>query len=164
MSRIIDKGSRFGIVLGFVIVALLSGPVLAGPAGAGSIEKRLQQYETRFNQGDAAAVAALYSEDVVYYDPMGRVHRGRQAVERYYQQSLAAGFSDMTIEKIEIEVLGDTAYDVARYTIADPRGEPLTGYHLAILAKEDGEWVVQRTLVNTRMPGPPGNGGGGGER
>ena len=120
-----------------------------------AIESKLQQYAARFNEGDAEAVSRLYSEEVVYYGPLGRVFEGRAAVKQHYQDNLTAGFDDMTVEVIELRLVGETAYDVARYTIAGPNGEPLAGYHLAILQKEDGQWLVQRTLVNVVMPAPP---------
>lgn len=137
---------------GFALVALSPGLVTAEPQDVEAIESRLQQYEDRFNQGDAEAVAELYSEDVIYYGPLGRVFQGRDAVRQRYQGSLAAGFSEMAIDVIEIRVFNDIAYDVARYTISSPAGEPLTGYHLGVLKKQDGEWLVQRTLVNVVMP------------
>lgn len=140
---------------GLALIALLPGPVMADPQDVEAIKSRLQQYAVRFNRGDAEAVSQLYGEDVVYYGPLGRVFRGRVAVKEHYQGNLTAGFSDMAIDVIEIEVLDDTAYDLARYTIVGPQGQPLEGYHLAILEKEDGGWVVQRTLVNVVMPQPP---------
>lgn len=151
-----NRARRFLIATaaGLALLGPLSGQALAG--GEDAIEGRLQQYEARFNRGDAEAVADLFATDVVYYDPTGQVHEGRAAVRTYYRGNLDAGFSDMTIETIEVGVVEDTAYDIARYTIRDPGGEPLTGYHLAILEKEDGEWLVQRTLVNAVMPAPPG--------
>ncbi|MBA1149391.1 nuclear transport factor 2 family protein [Ectothiorhodospiraceae bacterium WFHF3C12] len=155
MSTTIAQRSRFIVGTALTLAVLLSGMAQAGPSAVETIENRLQQYQARFNQGDAEAVAQLFSEDVVYYDPTGRVHEGRAAVQQYYRGNMAAGFSDMAIEKIEIEVRDDTAYDVARYTISDPKGNRLAGYHLAILEKEEGEWMVQRTLVNAEMPGPP---------
>lgn len=138
------------------LVALTPGLSLAeGAPGEEAIEGRLQQYEARFNRGDPEAVARLFGKEVIYYDPTGQVHEGRNAVEAYYRRNLEAGFSDMAIDTIEIEVLDNTAYDIARYTVSGPQGEPLVGYHLAILAKEDGKWRVQRTLVNAKMPEPP---------
>ena len=137
------------------LVLLLSGPALAEQRDVEAIESQLQQYAARFNQGDAEAVSQLYSEDIVYYGPLGRVFEGREAVEQHYQDNLEAGFGDMTIEVIEVNVVGDIAYDVARYTIVGPQGQPLAGYHLGFLEKENGEWLVQRTLVNVAMPQPP---------
>lgn len=137
------------------LIVLLSAPVMAEQKDMEAIENKLQQYAVRFNKGDAEAVSRLYREDVVYYGPLGRVFKGREAVRQHYHDNLAAGFDDMTVEVIELRLVGDTAYDVARYTIGGPSGEPLTGYHLAILQKEDGEWLVQRTLVNVVMPMPP---------
>lgn len=148
-------GKKLFAAAGFALVALSAGFVIAEPHDVEAIEGRLQQYEDRFNEGDAEAVAELYSEDVIYYGPLGKVFEGRDAVRQRYQGSLAAGFSDMAIDVIEIRVLDDVAYDVARYTISSPAGEPLTGYHLGVLEKEDGEWLVQRTLVNVVMPQPP---------
>ena len=156
MSTPITKRTVLAAGAGLVLVPLFAGLVLAEPDEKASIDNRLQQYETRVNAGDAEGVSELFSEDVVYYGPLGRVFEGRDAVAQHYQANMTAGFSDMKIDVIEIEVFGDTAYDVARYTITSPAGKPLTGYHLAVLAKEDGEWIVQRTLVNAVMPPPPG--------
>lgn len=154
MSMQIAGKSLFAAA-GFALVAQSPGLVMAEPQDVEAIANRLQQYEDRFNRGDAEAVAELYSEDVIYYGPLGRVFEGRDAVRQRYQGSLAAGFSDMAIEVIDIRIFDDVAYDVARYTISSPAGEPLTGYHLGVLEKEDGEWLVQRTLVNVVMPEPP---------
>ncbi len=142
-----------GPVLAFLMAQ--SGPAFADPDDRMVIEERLQQYEAQFNEADPVAVAELFDEEVVYYGPLGQIFEGRAAVEERYRQSLGAGFSDMTVEAIEIEVIGDTAWDIARYTITGPQGEPLEGYHLAILERVDGEWLVQRTLVNAVMPQPP---------
>lgn len=146
------------LIAGSAALALampISGPALADPDARQAIDERLQQYEDRFNDADAKALARLFSEDVVYYGPLGQIYEGRDAVEERYRRSLEAGLSDMTVETIEIEVVGDTAWDLARYTITDPKGKPLDGYHLAILKKVDGDWTVQRTLVNAVMPKPP---------
>lgn len=141
-----------GPVLAFAVTQ--SSPAFADPADKMAIEGRLQQYEARFNEADPVALAELFDQEIVYYGPLGQVLEGRAAVEERYRQNLEAGFSDMSIETLQIEVIGDTAWDIARYTIVGPNGEPLEGYHLAILEKVDGEWIVQRTLVNAVMPPP----------
>lgn len=140
---------------GMALSGLVALPAFADAAAEAAIEDRLQQYETRFNERDAEALSRLFDDDVTYYGPLGQVFEGREAVRQRYQGSFEAGFSDMKVEPLDIRVFGDTAYDIARYTITDPGGKPLTGYHLAIMAKKDGEWVVQRTLVNAKLPPPP---------
>lgn len=140
---------------GIVLAGLVPVSANADAAAEAAIENRLQQYETRFNEGDAEALSRLFAEDVAYYGPLGQVFEGREAVRQRYRGSLEAGFSNMKVEPLDIHVFGRTAYDIARYTITDPGGKPLTGYHLAILEKTDGKWVVQRTLVNAQMPAPP---------
>ena len=139
-------------------VALTGAPADGTPAGERqAIESRLDQYESRFNQADAEAVSRLFAQDATYYGPLGQIFEGREAVRQRYQGTLEAGFRDMKVDTLEIRVFGDTAYDIARYTILDPGGKPLTGYHLAILERKDGEWLVQRTLVNAKMSAPAGN-------
>lgn len=142
---------------GLALVALLAGPALADQHGEKAIEIRLQQYESRFNQSDPGALSKLFSEDAVYYGPLGRVFEGRDAIKKHYQDNMTAGFSDMAVEPIEIKVVDhDTAFDVARYTITGPKGQTFVGYHLGILKKVDGEWIVQRTLVNAKPPAKQG--------
>lgn len=139
--------------LGLSFGLLAPAAIASGSSGEEAIEDRLQQYEEHFGRRDAGALARLYADDVVYYDARGNVHRGREAVRRFYQAGFDAGFRDMSIEPIEIEVIGQTAFDIARYSIVAPNGQRLSGHHLAILEKVDGEWLVQRTLVNAAMPG-----------
>jgi uncharacterized protein (TIGR02246 family) len=133
----------------------LSGSALAEPDERQVIQDRLHQYEVRFNEQNVEALAKLFGEDVVYFGPLGIVYEGRDAVKQRYRRTFEAGFSDMEIDPIEISVLGDTAWDIARYKVTGPQGESLEGYHLAILEKVDGEWIVRRTLVNAVMPTPP---------
>lgn len=141
----------------FIVLAMLIPSLaMAESQEVKAIEARLQQYETHFNNQDARKISELFAENVVYYDALGRVHDGRAAVRELYQQNFRAGFGRMTIETIEVEVFENTAYDIARYTVVSPTGEPLVGYHLAILSNESGEWTVQRTLVNAVMPEPQG--------
>ncbi|HEV7278228.1 MAG TPA: nuclear transport factor 2 family protein [Devosiaceae bacterium] len=137
------------------ILLAVPGVALGQQQDVEAIEDRLGQYEARFNAGDAEAVAELFSDDVTYYDALGQVHEGRDAVEQLCRGNFEAGFTDMTIDTVEIEVFGDTAYDIARYTVSGPGGNQLEGHHLAILAKEGDEWMVQRTLVNALPPEPP---------
>ncbi|MEQ8291309.1 MAG: nuclear transport factor 2 family protein [Roseovarius sp.] len=143
------------VVTAMALSTTLSGAAGAGPGAASEIEDRLGQYEARFNSADPKAISRLFDEDVIYYGPLGQVFEGREAVEQRYRNSFEAGFTDMEVTTLEIEVRGDTAWDIARYTIKDPSGKPLSGYHLAILERVDGEWLVQRTLVNAVMPQPP---------
>lgn len=153
MTPHITQPRALAAAIGLAFGPLAGGPALADSA-AQTIEERLEQYEARFNRKDAEAIAMLFSPDVVYYDALGGVHQGRDAVKRYYQNNFAAGFKDMTLSTIEVKVFDDIAYDVARFTISSPAGERLTGRHLAVLEKEGGEWMVQRTLVNVAMPPP----------
>lgn len=156
MSTSLAKRNLLAAVVVLPLVALLPHVSLAQPRDAESIAAKLEQYETRFNEGKIDALAQLFGKNVVYYGPLGRVFEGRAAVKRHYQGMRNAGFRNMTVDVIEIVVSDHAAYDIARYTITGPGGKTFTGYHLAILRKVDGEWLVRRTLVNAEKPEPPG--------
>jgi steroid delta-isomerase len=49
-------------------------------------------YVAAFEAGDAAAAAALFAEDATVEDPIGSpLHRGREAIQAFYAQSMATG-------------------------------------------------------------------------
>lgn len=156
MGTSLAKRNLLAAVVVLPLVALLPHAILAATRDAESIAENLGQYETRFNAGKIDALAQLFGEGIVYYGPLGRIFEGRAAVKRHYQNMHNSGFRNMTVDVIEIVVSDHAAYDIARYTITGPGGKTFTGYHLAILRKVDGEWLVRRTLVNAEKPEPPG--------
>src|SRR5699024_2344651 len=155
MNMYTAKRTLLAVIVGFALATLLPTLILAETRDAEAIADGLAQYETRFNQGEIGALAQLFGKNVVYYGPLGRIFEGRAPVKRHYQGMRSAGFRNMTVDVIEIVLSEDAAYDIARYTITGPAGKTFSGYHLAILEKEDGEWRVRRTLANTKMSDTP---------
>lgn len=88
-------------LLGVVAVVALIGVIGGGlgitraqeaspEASAASLPPLLRAWADAYTAGDAAAVAALYTEDGVYEDvPSGRIARGREEIAGYLEQSVA---------------------------------------------------------------------------
>jgi uncharacterized protein (TIGR02246 family) len=76
------------------------------------------------NAGDAAGVAATYTQDAVFLDPYGNVIQGRAAIEEYFRQSFATRTSNYESLIDDMVILGDA---VASYGIwsATIEGLPL---------------------------------------
>jgi uncharacterized protein (TIGR02246 family) len=110
------------------------------------------------NAGDAAGVAALYTDDVVYLDPYGGVHRGRAAVEGYYTQSLARS-SGWELQIEESVTHGDmvAGYGTWSGTAMAPEGAaPMSGmWHNVSVYQPDGSLQIRFSLAMLPAEPPP---------
>ena len=113
------------------------------------------------NAGDAADLAAFYTEDVVVMNPNQPTHIGKEAL----LQNLHALFDPFTVKMTaqieEVEVSGDWGFTRSSFTwTLTPKagGEPNedSGNWLVIWRRgPDGSWKVAREIWNSTQP-PPG--------
>jgi uncharacterized protein (TIGR02246 family) len=141
-----------------LFVVLLT--VLGCATRQGSDQRRSEIEEARsafweaHGRGDARALAALVTEDAILMAPGMPDIRGRGAIRNTAEQMFAAlSISDFKIERSEIEVLRDTAYEVTSYseTLRPTGGKPdsVQGRYLIVWKRgRDGVWRVHRNLFN----------------
>jgi uncharacterized protein (TIGR02246 family) len=104
-----------------------------------------EAFVTAFNNHDAQAVAALWTEQGEYVDDTGRTIAGRDAIEKDY----AAFFAENPDVKIQIVIdslrvlSGEVAIEEGR-AVADPAppGAPGVSKYTAVHAKVDGKWLM----------------------
>lgn len=115
-------------------------------------------WEQAYEGGDAAAVAALYSEDAIYLPPYMEAVRGRAAVEaRMAEQIAATSARDITIERTEHGGSGDLSYGIGTYVLEmqmGDMGESMTenGKYLTLAKRSaDGTWHIYAHIWNTSM-------------
>ncbi len=102
-------------------------------------------YTKAFNAGDAAAIAATYTQGAVIVDEDGERTLGRTAI----RDQFAASFKDNPGSTIALQVsslrfLGqETALEEGRATITPAKGAgaPEISGFIAIYVKEDGQWL-----------------------
>lgn len=112
---------------------------------AKAIATLIASFTKAFNAGDAAAVAATYSEDALVVDEQGERTEGRAAV----RDRLAASFvespgSTIAIKVDKLRFLGpDTALEEGQTTItpAGAGGEPEVSRFTVVYVKRDGRWL-----------------------
>jgi uncharacterized protein (TIGR02246 family) len=80
-----------GLAIGFVAPTLAQQKSTVDPETAAQICTLASKYDAAFNRADAAAVATLYTNDVVFKTPNGTLN-GRQAIEelfakQYFEES-----------------------------------------------------------------------------
>ncbi len=138
-----------------LIVALVSG-VLASAAGAeddgqaadeAAIRKAVESYVTAFNQGDAAALAALWSPAAVYTNPLnGEQVVGREAI----QEQFAAVFSAAKGAQLEVKtdsvqfISPSVAVEHGTAKVVIPEQTPEETEYTAVYIKRDDQWLLDR--------------------
>ena len=105
-------------------------------------------------QGDAAALADLVTDDAVLMVPGFPDVRGRDAIRAAADGMFkTTRIENFKIKRREIRVVGDEAYELAWYSevMRPQQGEPrhLDGRYLIVWKRDAaGHWLVHRNLFN----------------
>jgi uncharacterized protein (TIGR02246 family) len=121
---------------------------------AEDIAARSETLEAAFNSGDAAAVAAHYTEDAVILAPDTARLDGREAIQGLWQSFVDAGVTDLQLTMVNLDDLGDTANGLGTYTLTVPDGNGGTvqvGGKYIVVWKTDnnGVWQVHWDIWNS---------------
>ncbi len=112
-----------------------------------------ETFMTTFSRGDAAGIAALYTENGQFLPPNSDFVTGKQAIQATFQAFMDMGIKAIKLETIEVEGYGDTASEVGRYTLEGEGGQVLDqGKFIVIWKQEAGHWKLHRDIINTSMP------------
>ena len=115
----------------------------ASPADERAVEQISQDWKDGYNNGDAARVAALYTDDAYYLTQhfvTGIVH-GHAAIQAYVQLGVDAHYHLDKIAMVEKHCSGDFAYAITRYESTNA-GVKAFGVNLVLMKKIDGKWKI----------------------
>jgi uncharacterized protein (TIGR02246 family) len=105
--------------------------------------------------GDAAGIAALYTESGQLLPPNSDFVVGRQALQAFFQGLMNMGIKAVKIETAEVEGYGDTAFEVGRYTLEGEGGQVFDqGKYIVIWKQEAGQWKLHRDIFASSLPAP----------
>jgi uncharacterized protein (TIGR02246 family) len=102
-----------------------------------------EQWKDSYNRGDAATIAALYTEDADYltqHFATGIVH-GRSAIRAYVQLGVDAKYHIDSIEILSTGCAGDLAYTVGQYE-SNNGGQKALGVNIVVLRRTGGKWLI----------------------
>lgn len=125
-----------------------AGPQCAGAGGcsggmtaaASGFPDIAQQWKDAYNAGDAARVAALYTDDAWYLSAHIAAH-GRDQVHAYWRRGINAGGHIESVRVLDTHVDAKLAYVAAAYE-ANNAGERVRGRNLLVLRNVDGRWLI----------------------
>ena len=112
-----------------------------------AIRKAVESYVAAFNQGDAKALAAMWSPEAVYTNPLsGEQVVGREAIEKQFGSIFAAAKGTKLEAKTNAIqfVSPNVAVEQGTAKVIRPDQEPEESEYTAVYVKRDGQWLLDR--------------------
>lgn len=126
--------------------------MLEAPTIGLEIEARNREFVAAFNRGDAAEVAAAYTEDACLMPPGAPAMWGRQAVEGFWRSVMDMGVREVELRTEHAEAVGDLAYEIgsATLTIHPEGGAPTTDTvkYVVVWKRQAGTWKLSVDIWN----------------
>jgi uncharacterized protein (TIGR02246 family) len=152
--------------LALVCILVTTGCQTAPPPGAkqdtsaemAKIGTLRDQFTTAYNSNDAAAVAALYTDDAIMMPSNQAAVEGRTAIQSWYENMYKGMSVKIAITPIETQVAGDWGYDrgTALLTMTPKaKGRPMeesSKYLVIVKRQTGGSWKVFRDIDNSNAP------------
>ena len=119
-----------------------------------AIREANRKLQDAFQQRNARAISALYTEDAMLLPPGSEPIEGAGCVAEFWEAVLQIGAKGFQIEPLEIDPQGATAIDLGRYTLHDDAGELFDrGQYIVIWKLIQGEWRIHRDIWNSSLSG-----------
>ena len=147
-------------VLAIVSAAACSGSQVSTPGDPAPINDIRNRYIAAYNAGDAAAIAALFTEDAVSMPDHRAALIGRAAIENHLRDVFMQFSTSISITPGDTDVAGDVAHEHGTFSVtltpkAGGNAMTETGNYLVVLKKgSDGNWLVHHDIDNSNVPHP----------
>jgi len=125
-----------------------------------AIKKIVRNFEIIFNQKDAKAAAAFWSEDGDFITYLGDHLNGRQEIEKYHQNIFVQFYQgaqnklfDPSIRFLNSDIAAvDVKWEMTNATTADGKSRPtFKGIMVWTMTKENGNWFI-KIMHNLSLP------------
>jgi len=114
-----------------------------------AVEAGNRAFIEAFLQGEATAVANLYTADAQVIAPGSPVARGRAAIAAFWQKSIDSGVKDITLETAEVESAGELAYETGIVRLVAKDGTASDARYVVIWKRIGGKWLLHRDTWNS---------------
>jgi uncharacterized protein (TIGR02246 family) len=107
------------------------------------MRKTNQIFEDAVAARTTAPLDAVYTADARILPPGGEMIAGREKIKEFWQGAIESlNVSSVELATVDVEVLGDTAYEIGRATLnfATPGAAPAQVKYVVVWKREDGTW------------------------
>lgn len=137
------------------ILALLAATCLCLPLPAlaqdkATIQSLNDKFAQAFNAGDAAAIAALYTDDAVALPPGGEMMKGRSDIQSFWKgatEQLGGG----KLTTVDVKPLGkEAAREIGTFSFRTKGSQPqdVTGKYVVVWEKVGNDWKLATDIWN----------------
>jgi len=147
----------FFVILSIAVVLTLNVWGNAHKMNLGTLKQEIAaanaEFIKAFSNGDAAALAELYTEKAQLLPPNSDFVRGKEAIQAFWQGAIDMGVKQAQLEIVEVEDHGDTAIEVSKFQMLDAEGQVLDyGKYVVIWKKIEGKWKLHCDIFNSSKP------------
>ena len=150
-----------GLAIGFAVPAFAQQKDTVDPQTIEQIDAFAKKFDEAFDNGDAAALASLFTDDAVFVTP-GGIRYGRAAIEKHWVETFQQGHFSNHLNKADQyspHLIGTTGNEVWRtgewsFTVQGKSGDPinLKGFWSAINVREGDTWKTRLLTFNVTPP------------
>jgi len=149
----------FAFVFCFVLLSCV--PPVKEEMDVDQVRKAIEEANLKFGEavreGDATALADLYTEDATLLPPDSDMIQGKQGIEAFWNGGLKMGIKDAVLTTVDVSGSGDLAYEIGKFTLTvQPEGqEPIEqkGKYVVVWKQtDDGSWKLHVDIFNSSMP------------
>jgi ketosteroid isomerase-like protein len=129
-----------GLAIGFAMPTFAQEQNTVDPEVRQQIEAAYMKFAEAFNKHDAAAIAALYTEDAVQvwnYDNRGTAS-GQQAIEKRYADEIASSPGNLVEKFVQLYGIGDEITAVSEWSKGVWKG-----YKVRIYVRDLDTWKIR---------------------
>jgi ketosteroid isomerase-like protein len=139
----------------YVVATLVLAVATASAQDAKTATAKVnQKFEAELKAGNAAAIAALYTEDAMAFPPNADIAKGRAEIQKVWQGMVDAKLQ-AELQTIDHEAKGNMAAESGTYTIKDASGKVIDrGKYVVVWKRTKGGWQLHRDIWNSNMPAP----------
>ncbi len=122
-----------------------------------AIEEANAKFGEAVRMNDAAAMAALYTEDARLLPPNSEMIQGKEGIEAFWGGGFQMGIKDAILTTVDVLGLGDIVCEIGRYELTiQPEGQETmkdSGKYVVIWKyASNGTWKLHVDIWNTNMP------------
>jgi len=119
-----------------------------------SVDEGNRKFGAAAGRKDYAGLAALYTDDAKVLPPDAPIVTGRQAIEEFWRAAATTlGLTGVTLKTLDLEVTGNTAYEVGEADLKLSSGQAKVKYVVVWLRGGDGQWRLHRDIWNNMPAG-----------
>jgi hypothetical protein len=141
-----------GLAIGFAVPALAQEQNTIDPEVRQQIEAAVLKYQEACNNYDAAATAALFTQEAVEVVGMEMAGKsgsglasGREAIEKRYAAHFASSPSKSSLKLVQVYAIGSDVCAISEFSHHFQAGK---GYHATIYVREGDEWKIRMAYGN----------------